>query len=88
MTKEVDKPEGGKSKHRMDKRPRRASGGRTCDAGAEGRDDARFSMFQREKVCFGHVAAIAQGESRVAYRAMPYEAEFTRRYGQSLAANQ
>lgn len=35
--KEVDKPEGGKSKKRMDKRPRRASGGRV------GADKSPFS---------------------------------------------
>lgn len=39
--KDVDKPEGGKSKKRMDKRPRRASGGRV------GSDKSPFSSAAR-----------------------------------------
>lgn len=39
----VEKPEGGKSKHRMDKRPRRASGGRV------GSDKSPFSSAHNPK---------------------------------------
>jgi len=41
VKKEVEKPEGHKSKHRMDKRPRRASGGRV------GSDKNPFSSAAR-----------------------------------------
>jgi hypothetical protein len=41
VKKEVEKPEGKKSKHRMDKRPRRASGGRV------GSDKSPFSSAAR-----------------------------------------
>lgn len=41
VKKEVEKPEGAKSKHRMDKRPRRASGGRV------GSDKSPFSSAAR-----------------------------------------
>lgn len=41
VAKEVDKPEGKKAKHRMDKRPRKASGGRV------GSDKSPFSSAAR-----------------------------------------
>lgn len=43
VAKEVDKPEGKKAKHRMDKRPRKASGGRV------GSDKSPFSSAASPK---------------------------------------
>jgi hypothetical protein len=58
VSKEVDKPEGKKAKARMDKRPRRAAGGRV------GSDKSRSSVRRLARPEYGSGQAVTEDRCR------------------------